>query len=416
VSKVAINPSARAQKIDGFGASNVWAGPLDAAQADLFFSTSGIGLTIFRLGIGDTDSGIDTPFLDSDPGVNSSILDAKRALTLNPDVKVIATPWSPNAAYKSTGSINSGSLLVAKYQNWASYVGSAVDYATSQGVPVYAVGMQNEPDYDTSGAYAMCLFTPAETRDFIKVLGPVLASRSPAPRLIAPEPAAWSRMWAHGSGYVDTIAADSTALSYVGIWGTHQYGMPIGSVSAPGDQHGRPIWVTEASDNIKRDNSIAHGLKIARWIHHAIVEGNASAWLYWWLIPPSDNTEGLLGPDGVTQSKRLWVLGNFSRFVRPGFVRYGHTGTLDKDVLVSFYRDPGSNRAVAVAINSGSSPTTLILSFSGTSASEILRPWVTDQSRDLAPQSPVQGIQGEFTCTLPASSVTTFVADDTHAP
>jgi glucuronoarabinoxylan endo-1,4-beta-xylanase len=171
--------------------------------------------------------------------------------------------------------------------------------------------------------------------------------------------------------------------------------------------------VTEASDNVRSDNSIVHGLKIARWIHHAIVEGNATAWLHWWMIPPKANTQGLLGPDGVTQSKRLWVLGNYSKFVRPGFVRYGYTGTLSDDVLVSFYQEPGSNKAVVVAINSRRAATTLTISLSSTSATRMFTPWVTDASRNLAPQAPIYGVGGEVRYTLPASSVTTFVGDAT---
>jgi len=406
--RLTFDPSAPAQTMEGFGGSNVMLAPLTDAQADLFFGTSsGIGLTIFRLGIANPESGTGTYFQDNDPGYNNSILDAKKALARNPAVKVIATPWSPSATYKTTGSIKSGSLLPSSYASWANYMGAAVDSARSQGIDLYAVGMQNEPDHDSKGAWEMCLYTPEQARDFIKVLGPILAARSPAPKLIAPEPASWSRMWSGGGGYADVIAADPAALSQIGIWGTHQYGNPFGSVSPPGAQHGRPIWVTEASENIPTDNTMPQGLRIARWIHHAIVVGKASAWLHWWLVSDGPHTQGLLARDGVTQSKRLWVLGNYSKFVRPGFVRHGHTGAAPADVLVTFYRGTTSSDTVVVAINEATSPSTLRFSLG---AAKTVTPWITDASRNLAEQAPAAVVGGEFSYALPPQSLTTFVA------
>jgi glucuronoarabinoxylan endo-1,4-beta-xylanase len=392
-----------AQTMEGFGGSDVWQSPLTDDEADVLFNTTGgIGLSLFRIGIKSEFD--ETYFLEKTD--NSSIDDAKKALARNPAIKIIASPWSPKAALKSSGSASSGALLPGKYAEWANYLGEVADAAHSQGVDLYAISIQNEPDWDTHGVYEMSLYTPAEARDFIKVLGPVLAARAPAPKVLAPETGAWAALWNGGAGYADTIERDPMALSFVGIWGTHQYGTPFGSVSPPGDQRGRPIWVTEASENRAPDRSIDQGITIATWIHRAIVTGNASAWFHWWLVAEGNDTQALIGPHKV-RNKRLWVVGNYSRFIRPGFVRYGSTGEPPADVLISFYRDPRAGTIVAVAVNTGGERRRLGVGLgkSGWNVSA----WLTDASNDLASQQRFHS-GGEFEALLPPRSVTTYVA------
>jgi glucuronoarabinoxylan endo-1,4-beta-xylanase len=73
----------------------------------------------------------------------------------------------------------------------------------------------------------------------------------------------------------------------------------------------------------------------AQIVNNRMAVANASAWNYWMLIGHyrvNDN-EGLIGPDGVTVSKRAYMLGNYSRFVRPGFYRIDATATPQEGVL-----------------------------------------------------------------------------------
>lgn len=78
------------------------------------------------------------------------------------------------------------------------------------------------------------------------------------------------------------------------------------------------------------DTTMKTALYVARIIHHDIVLGGASSW-QWWRAVGEDYKDGLIREfsdyphrDGtVIDSKLMWSLGNFSRFVRPGAVRYG---------------------------------------------------------------------------------------------
>jgi O-glycosyl hydrolase len=113
-----------------------------------------------------------------------------------------------------------------------------------------------------------------------------------------------------------------------------------------------------------RDLGIDPALYMARVIHADLTLADASAW-HWWLAASSgDYKDGLVYVDRDTtdgrvfDSKMLWALGNYSRFVRPGMRRIeversdGKTAAeAIEGVLVSAYRDPASGREVVVLVN-----------------------------------------------------------------
>lgn len=80
-----------------------------------------------------------------------------------------------------------------------------------------------------------------------------------------------------------------------------------------------------------KDLSMKTALYVARVIHHDFVYANASAWQWWRSVGTSDYKDGLIytkpdqsNLDGTfTDSKLMWALGNYSRFIRPGAIRLG---------------------------------------------------------------------------------------------
>jgi len=96
-------------------------------------------------------------------------------------------------------------------------------------------------------------------------------------------------------------------------------------------------------------------------------------------------------------------MGNFSKFVRPGWQRIGVTGS--GTPLVSAYKYSDGSFAI-VAINPGSAQRTTF-SLSGLGAASVT-PWVTSPSLSLVAQTAVSVSGSSFTSTLPATSVTTF--------
>jgi glucuronoarabinoxylan endo-1,4-beta-xylanase len=99
------------------------------------------------------------------------------------------------------------------------------------------------------------------------------------------------------------------------------------------------------------DPSIANGLHWATNIHDFMTIAHANAWNYWWLKSSGNDNQGLLGPNWEL-IKRFWAVGNYSRFVRPGWVSIGATN--DGGALISAFKDPVSGQFAIVAVNSGS--------------------------------------------------------------
>ena len=133
---------------------------------------------------------------------------------------------------------------------------------------------------------------------------------------------------------------------------------------------------------------------------------NANAWHYWVLFSGSDNG-GLMGP-GDEPTKRMYVMGNFSKFVRPGYYRIGTSGSPVTGVSVSAYKDPGTGKFAIVVLNHNASAVTLGFQLNGFVANSIT-PWVTSASLNLAQQPSITVGGSAFAATLPATSVTTFV-------
>jgi len=114
-----------------------------------------------------------------------------------------------------------------------------------------------------------------------------------------------------------------------------------------------------------RDSTIDAALYIAGIIHSDLVYANASAWHWWIAVTPYDYKDGLLymnrdSTSGtIRDTKMLWALGHWSRFVRPGMRRIDvdvagpAVDSVDAELFASAYVDPGSGRTVAVLVNRG---------------------------------------------------------------
>ncbi len=340
------------QTMDGFGAAEAFIPTITAAQADLFFSTtSGIGLSMLRLGIAP-----DGTLYSGSWGT------AQMALARNASLTVWGAPWSPPTSAKTTGNTTTGSILPADYGSWASTLAAFVTAGRKNNVPVAFISAQNEPDYNTNGAYDMCLYDQNQMTSFIKALGPALAGLNPAAGIIMPEPSSWGNLYG-GTNYVGTAMADSTAAGFINVIASHQYSQsdpPSHAVPA-----GKRMWETEVSDFGTFDASIGNAVLVATWIHNAIIDGGVNAWHYWWLVNQNADNEGLVGKNGdATLTKRVYAMGNFSRFIRPGWVRIGTTGTVS-GLLVSAYKAATTGDFAIVAINTTSASVTATFGITG---------------------------------------------------
>ena len=239
-----------------------------------------------------------------------------------------------------------------------------------------------------------------------------MAENAPDTKVIGIEPCNW---WGF-DGYENYFKNDPKAWQYSSILATHEYG---GSPKAYPEigQAGKEFWETEVmDDNNDADPTMTSGLKIAKMIHECLTIANMNAWVCW--AVQGDHSGSILYADNSTPptpTKRLWVMGNYSRFARPGFIRIDATTEPASGVHITAYCDSALNRVVIVAINENTSSISQDFSIPGTSPIQ-LTPWITDPSRDLAVQSTQTLSSSSFTYSLPSQSVTTLIIDLKVAP
>ena len=402
------------QRIDGFGASSAWRSSWTTAQADMFFSTnSGIGLSLLRNHItaaGSTSS-TDTPTTSE-----WSIMQMAQAR----GARVWSAPWTPANGFKDSGVANGGNYLGsgANATNLA-YASQLANYVSSMtntyGVNLYAISVQNEADYNTT-SWESCVWTGSQIRDFVTNLHNALVAKGVgSTKIIIPESANWSS----NPGLFTPSLTDTNVAPDVGIVANHNYvaNNSVGDTATPGAvaTYGKPLWETEVATTSSYDGSINNAMYWAWRIHLFLTVPEVSAWHYWWLLPLGSDNQGLTDSSG-NPAKRMYVLGNYSRFVRPGYYRIGVSNNTNS--LVTAFKDTNSATFAIVAINTNAG-TDIIQTFDLTNfTASSVTPWVTSASFSLASQPAVTVTNSSFTYTLPALSVVTFVgqANQSNSP
>ena len=117
-------------------------------------------------------------------------------------------------------------------------------------------------------------------------------------------------------------------------------------------------------------------------------------------------------PPAYDVAKRLWTMGNFSRFVRPGWRRVECTPAPAKGIYVSAYAGRGDSRLVVVAINENSEDRDVAMTIHGFSSGKVV-PYVTSATRNLQPRTSQKTDNNRLVTKLPGQSVVTFLV---HPP
>lgn len=387
---VVVDPAKRRQTIRGFGGMNhpAWAGDLTAAQRETAFGngTGQLGFSMLRIHI------------DENPANwSAEVATAQRAAALG--ALVFASPWNPPAALVETfvrgSQTNAKRLRHDSYAAYAQHLDDFSAFMKSNGVDLYAVSIQNEPDYAQDWTW----WTADEMVTFLRNNAASIGTR-----VIAPE------SFQYVKSMSDPILNDATALANLDILGAHLYGTSYANFPYPLFQQkgqGRELWMTEVYYPNSTDSADQWpgALGVAEHIHHAMVDAEFQAYVWWYIR----RSYGPMREDGQI-SKRGAMMAHFSKFVRPGHARIDVTSSPQANVYTSAYTDGSS--VVIVAVNTGTAAASqpFTLATTGSAASS----WVSDGTRTLAAQSGPSLSNGTFTATLPAQSVTTFVI--TSAP
>ena len=428
-----VNWKSEKQVIDGFGGSgafhqsaNLMAYPEKERNQilDLLFSQkNGIGLSIVRNIIGDggdwgkpTDG--PTSSIEPQEGVWNWTGDEDQIWLMNEAkkrgcVKFVSTVWSPPAWMKTNNSvIKGGELRPDKYQSFADYLANYVrGYKEHHQIDIHAISLANEPGF--AAPYSSCLWTGPQFKDFIKnYLTPTLKRDKGAVKVIMPEDMNFTESYA-----IDTLT-DPQAGQGVDIIGSHAYDFK--AIPFPyAKSWNKSIWQTEVSNIGFNDGSINDGLKYAKLLHDHLTITEVNAWLFWWLVAYKEGeTLVHLNTDLKTFQtfKRLYTIGNYSRFVRPGYVRINTDSNPVADVFVTAYKDTDSEKFAIVAINNGDREQTIGLNLNGFPKFKAIVPYRTSAKENLAKLEKIPVSKNLFYAPLIPKSVTTFIAAENELP
>ena len=290
-------------------------------------------------------------------------------------------------------------------------------------VPIVGLSPANEPDYVASWDGAQ--WTPAELTTFISEnLGPTFAARFPSVKIVAPD-----RQLAERRQVPDAAVGRPGRQDYLSVVATHPYQNGNAPIKLDYDkpaQNGKRFWQSEWSqENPKGDTpnpTMTSAIDMMKRLHDHMVVSNLNAWNWWGIYiadaspapTPSPAEPRPHQPDASFGEsymfKRGYALGNWSKFVRPGFRRIGATDKPTEGVLIEAYRD--ATHIAVIAVNTGSTPVTQKFILDGTTFGT-LTPWVTSPDDNLAAKDPFTADES-FTYDLPASSVVTFVNWDAN--
>jgi len=402
---VVVQTDALRQSIDGFGASSAFfSRNISDTDAEFLFSTqTGIGLSLLRVSIGHQRP------------ISPELTTAKKAHAWG--ARVVAAAWTPKPAWKTNGKLHAlpdAHLKPQYYPEYATFLGTFAESMRDAGVPLFALTPQNEPDYPA--AWDGCLWTPSELATFIgKHLGPELERRGLDVKIVAPDTASFHK----AREFSEALLSDADAKRYLGALSTHPYGR-IQWGWLLNELHRLPLWQTEYSQErvgAPPDPTMDSALAMARMLHDHLTALSVTAWYYYNLTAVEANyhrdtkrQNPALIQDGV-RFKRAYALGNFAKFVRPGFRRVEATPEPRANVLVAAFK--GDTRLVIVALNEEPTPTNQTFRIQGRLDGTLTKavPWVTSDDLSLAPQPPVVIRATSFRYVLPPRSVTSFVID-----
>jgi glucuronoarabinoxylan endo-1,4-beta-xylanase len=397
------------QTMDGWGAStgyNERNTNLTAAQADCFFSvtagsciTGNIGLEYVRIQ--------DNTVPASAPDLPTLLLAVARG------TKVFL-------------SFNGPELDSGTYASQAAYMVAKTQYFISNGVPISQISPMNEPSNTGTTAAALDTYIAS-------YLHPAMVTAGLNIPIVLGENVYW-----FATDYVTPCMDDASCKPYVSTVAGHAYG--TGSVDGfgpdgynccttyattpvPTSAAGKAVWMTEAQGGFSGpcatdsgspiyDPSMADALVWAHNIHDFVTAAGGSSWQYWNLAAETSHALPDCN-DGLTSStyvpaQRYYAVGNWSKFVRNGWVRIDATVSPAPGIYVTAFKETSSGSFAIVAINQNSSAVSVDFSLSGFPPVTSVTPTLTSASMNLVDQAGTSVSGGGFSQSLPATSVVTF--------
>lgn len=370
--------------------------------------------------------------------------------------------WTENGLATNTGRGGTFNLRSDKYPAFVGFMADVIEgLREHEGITLDYLAPFNEPDGHWNWTGPKQEGTPATNREIartVRLLGDELVARKLPTQIIISESfdynciyqthpyTGWERGYQAQAFFtpdsVDTYVGNVPQLPRRLVGHSYWTNTPLSDLrrirmemAAKLKEMNLDFWQTEVCI-MSNDEEIGRGggidltmktaLYVARVIHHDLVYANAGAWQWWRSVATGNYKDGLIytEPDNsrkdgnYTDSKLMWALGNYSRFIRPGAVRIGVTafnasgktvieGETDPYALmVSAYLN-SDNTPVIVAINYHEQPREFDLHLKGMK----IQSWIPYHTSDGQGEnlSPKKRIYNGDKIIVPARSIVTLV-------
>jgi glucosylceramidase len=395
VPTIAIDDAKKYQTIDGFGFALTggsaqllmhMTAPARASLLKQLFSTDGdgIGVSYLRVSIGSSDMNAnvysydDMPAGETDPALAKFSLSPdevdvipalKEILAINPNIKILGSPWSAPAWMKTNDKSKGGTLKPEYYKAYAKYFVKYVEGMKAAGITIDAITVQNEP-LNPKNTPSMVMFAKQEDNFIKDALGPAFKKAHIRTKIL---------VYDHNpdvTSYALSILKDPDASKYVDGSAWHLYG---GGISALTEVHDafpdKNIYFTEQSIG---DGHHETSIDISEPVSEVVI-GATRNWsknvLLWNLAAdpedgPHTNDGGCtscvgaitLDGDNATLNVAYYVIAQVSKFVPAGSVRV-ESNDVEQLANVAFRTPDG--KMVLIVSNTGNFPTTFNVSYHG---------------------------------------------------
>jgi len=401
---ITIDEKVTHQTIESFGASGAWwsqdvggwtntdAKGVEAREQIatlLFDDENGIGLTTYRynVGAGTADSGASydgitdvwrrAECFEVKPGIydwtkdKNAVWFMDRAVELGVKELVFfcnsplerLTKNGKGFGDAATDGGMTSNLPEENYRAFAEYVMDVVEHFVNEGYPIKYVSPVNEPQWEWTGGQEGCHYEPEELVAFLNVFLDVMEERQmEGVELSAPELGEWGNT---SYAYFEAIFADErlknalTTLDVHSYWSSTSAKTQFVSWLEKNNLQQLELKTSEWCEMVNgKDYGMDSAIHLAMEINTDLTKLNVTSWQYWIAVSCYDYRDGLiyvtLNSKTVWDTKRLWAMGNFSRFIKEGYTRVDCTVN-NRNIASSAYvgvNEDGEENLVVVLINS----------------------------------------------------------------
>lgn len=393
---IRLYPNETYQEMDGFGAAltgssayllkQMGESQRTALLKELFDPKTGAGMNFLRITIGASDFSMDLyTYCDKEGIENFAIPEIdqrdllpvlKEILAINPEIKIMASPWSPPAWMKTTATLFGGELREDKYDDFATYFVKYVQAMKQEGITIHSITLQNEAMFNSEAHPSMVMPWQVQAEVIKNYLGPKFEATGITSKILLLD---------HNFDlyeYPINVLNDPGARKYAAGTAFHGYaGTPDAIDYVTAAYPDKDIYFSELSgggwnEDLEEDRMATMFYYMNSFLVPCVQKGSKNFIMFNLALNPQDGptTPGgtfcedcrgvvtINTDDSYRKEIEYYLLGHFSKVCRSGAkrIRTEAIGTFPADCNVTAFLNPDGTKGVVIVNQSGNTlPLTL---------------------------------------------------------